>query len=175
MYCVTISLTPSVTHRLMHGSPTYSIPHHPFWFSEAHIRTLKCDFILVNNMTRATFLLDLPSCPLVVVCCFLSCVNLQPVSFKRTRTQSRLCISLWQDRSEDSVRHHYYPVPHEPYQQICAPVWLQQLVCMCVLCERYVAVKNHNTAPSSLTALFVVRGRCVLPRLLVGEGRSVEV
>lgn len=35
--------------------------------------------------------------------------------------------------------------------------------------KKTVAVKNHNCVPSSSTALLVVRGNCVLPRLLVGE------
>lgn len=128
-------------------------------------------------MTKVAFLLDLSSCPLVVFCCILSCANQQPASFKRRRTQSRLCVrvSVTETR-EDSVgfisailflmnyMSTHVSAPADA-NSVCAHVCVLEQ-CMA---SHTVAVKNHKSMPSSSPALFVVRGDCVLPRLLVGE------
>lgn len=160
MYCVTISLTPSVTLLRTGGIPS-------LFLRVTYIRTFKCDFIWVNNMTKAAFLLDLFSCPLVVFCCILSRVNLQPAWLQKERNPVQtVCVRVSVARHEGGrrTRRHYDPVPCEPHQHPC--------FCPPMMPAVYGSAwqfKNHSSAPSLSTALFVVRGDCVLPRILVGE------
>lgn len=98
-----------------------------------------------------------------------------------------MCVSVTWHEGGQCRLHQYDPVPLNQYQHLCfSPRLIPAVVCVhvCVfvcdplppvtMYEQYmaahtVAVKNHNSVPSSSTVLLVVRGDCVLPRLLVGE------
>lgn len=143
---------------------------HPL--SQRHIRTLKFDFIWVNKMTKAAFLLDLSSCPLVVFCCSLSYVDPLLDDLKSRRTQSRLRVLVsvtWHEGGQCRL-HQYDLVPWtmSAPNVVSAPVWCQRFPALSV------AAQNHNSAPSAPIALFVVRGNYVFPRLLVRE-RSLRL
>lgn len=88
----TQSLPQSHSRTLTHSSLTCSTPF--LFLKNTHNHT-QVWVIWVNNTTKAAFLLDLSSCPLVVCCCILSRVNLRPAGFERGRTQSRLFLSLF--------------------------------------------------------------------------------
>lgn len=59
------------THSFRHTHTHTALEHTAvsLCFSKTHMHMPKCDFIWVSNMTKAGFLLDLSSCPLVVFCC----------------------------------------------------------------------------------------------------------